>query len=181
MNKYHVGERRGGGSERSHLYEVAGQVLFFLEGHVTLEELDTAVASAFLHDVVEDYSHLYPKAKLSIDFKEDTVTVTMNVCKWEDFKKIEEDYIQYFKNVSSHIFSIFVKVSDRIHNLSTCIEGMSEKRIFSYIHETETYFYPMIKKARKDYPQFYMALTAMKQHLEYRIKMIKLVLDAKKR
>lgn len=179
VNKYHVGERRGGGPERSHLYEVAGQTLAFLEGHYNTKELDLVVAASFLHDLVEDYSDMYPETQLRTDFFVETCNITMNVCKWKGFRKIPEDYDKYFGIIGTDIRSIFLKCSDRIHNLSTCIEGMSEKRIYQYIEETETYFYAMIKNARRGHPELYMALTAMKQQLEYRIKMIKLVLKGK--
>lgn len=176
VNLYHVGERRGGGPERSHLYEVAGQLIALLEGRVDTKTLDKVVAAGFLHDLVEDYSHLYSALQLQKDFSLDTYTITMNVCKWKGFRKIPEDYEKYFIVVATHILSIFVKVSDRIHNLSTCIGGMSHKRIHQYIDETEIYFYPMIRKARRDYPEFYMALTSMKQQLEYRIMMLEIIL-----
>ena len=48
VDKYHTGERRGGGPERSHLYEVAGQTLAFLEGRVSAYNLDCVVAASFL-------------------------------------------------------------------------------------------------------------------------------------
>lgn len=169
VEKYHVGKRRGGGPERSHLYEVAGQTLATFEKHVSIEELDCMVAASFLHDLVEDYADLYSEADLRRDFKERTCGLVMNVCKWEGFQKIEKDYIEYFDNVSSDIGSIVVKVSDRIHNMSTCIGGMSLARIRKYIEEVKTYFFPMIRQARKDYPEYYMALTSMKQQLDYRI------------
>ena len=177
VDKYHTGERRGGGPERSHLYEVAGQTLAFLEGRVSAYNLDCVVAASFLHDLVEDYFHLYPESQLRKEFDILTCELVMNVCKWEGFKKVPEHYEIYFAKVAEDVLSVFVKVSDRIHNLSTCINGMSEKRIYKYIDETETYFYRMIKQARKDNPELYMALTSMKQQLEYRIMMIRLVLE----
>lgn len=179
VDKYHTGERRGGGPERSHLYEVAGQTLAFLEGKVTDYALDCVVAASFLHDLVEDYADLYSEDDLKRDFDILTAELVMNVCKWKGFKKVPEHYDVYFAQVSQDILSIFIKVSDRIHNLSTCINGMSPARIHKYIYETETYFYPMIKKARNDNHKLYMALTSMKQQLEYRVMMIKLVLDSK--
>ena len=177
VEKYHVGERRGGGPERSHLYEVAGQILTTFEAHVDLIELDSLVAAGFLHDLVEDYADLYSESDLRRDFSSRCADLVMNVCKWDGFQKIEEDYIAYFDIVSSDIGSVVVKTSDRIHNMSTCIGGMSPARIRKYIEEVRTYFFPMIRQARKDYPLFYMALTGMKQQLDYRIDITEAYLD----
>ena len=177
VDRFHIGKRRGGDPESSHLYEVAGQSLLMLEGLMTLEELDCLVAGSFMHDLVEDYYDVYPSSSLEEDFSTNVYEIVMNVCKPEGFKKVKEDYEKYYKMVSKDIRSIFMKLSDRIHNLSTCVGGMSNKRILEYCDETELYMYPMISKARKENEKYYMVLTGMKQQLKYRIKMSRMLVE----
>ena len=174
---YHVGERRNGGPESSHLYEVAGQIISFLYGRIPDADLDCVVAASFLHDLVEDYMDLYGEEHLRDDFKHMTANLVMDVCKWPGFKKCKKDYIEYYVKMSISILSVFIKVADRIHNLSTCYGAMSIERIIQYINETETYIYPMIKSSRKYNPALYMVLTNMKQQLEREITSLRKIIE----
>lgn len=180
VEKHHKGERRDGDPEKIHLYEVAGTLLAIFEDKVDLKVLDQIVASGLLHDLVEDYPKEYSPSCLHRDFSSsghDIPMIVMALCKPTDFDKSKEAYQKYFFQIATSIFAVIIKIADRLHNLQTSKGGMTIERIKLYIEEVNTYFYPMIKQAREDYPKFYMPLTFLKKQLEDRIELLEFYIE----
>lgn len=167
----HTGTRKDGFPEVSHQFEIVGMILQVFEGRICTQILDSLVAAGFLHDVPEDYSEKYPLDALAAEFSETTMSIVTPMTKPADFEKTHEHRVIYYGNISKNILAVFGKSLDRIHNLLSMIAGFSAEKQRLYIEETETYFFPMIKQARREHPQFYMILTLLKQQMEMIIRL----------
>lgn len=172
----HVGLRKGGEPEVSHQFSIVGMILQVFECRLNTEELDIIVASAFLHDVVEDYSHLFNQEQVEDKFGQDVSRIVGMVTKPLNFKKNHEDRFSYYSGMLKCYFSVFVKCFDRIHNLQSMICGFSPEKQQLYIEETETYFFPMIKQARAKYPEYYMVFVIIQEQMEMIIRLSKQLL-----
>ena len=173
----HSGSRKDGSPEVSHQFEIVGMLLQLFEGRMCYHMLDSLVAAAFLHDVPEDYPELYNLAALAQMFDDITMSIVSRMTKPEGFEKIDEHRKTYFGFIAEDILAVLLKCSDRVHNLQSMIAGFSSKKQREYIEETETYFYPMIKKARLEHPEFYMVLVLLKQQMEMIIRICKYNLE----
>jgi Guanosine polyphosphate pyrophosphohydrolases/synthetases len=176
VEKYHAGERRDGAEEKSHLYEVANYVFSIMNGRVSNQKLDEIVASAFLHDLVEDYPDKYTEQELFVEFGLEVSNYTMSVTKPQDFQKVDEHYESYYQKVSRFPESIIIKFADRLHNFQTSLGGMSPERIKQYIEETEKYILPMAKAGRKEFPDYYFILTHLMRDMEKQIYFLKVII-----
>jgi (p)ppGpp synthase/HD superfamily hydrolase len=177
----HSGFRKDGSPEVSHQFEIVGMLLQIFEGRMCYHMLDSLVSAAFLHDVPEDYPELYNLAALAEVFNEVTMSVVTRMTKPEGFEKTDEHRKPYFNFISEDILAVLLKCADRVHNLQSMIAGFSNKKQLEYIEETETYFYPMIKKARLEYSEFYMILVLFKQQMAMIIRSCKYNLEIHQR
>ncbi|MND11610.1 GTP pyrophosphokinase [compost metagenome] len=167
----HTNLRKDGYPEVSHQFEIVGMILQVFEGRVTAKILDCLVAAGFLHDVPEDYAQKYGLADIRNSFAVMTANIVALVTKPDDFKKNHEYRQKYYGGVLSDIYAVFIKCIDRIHNLQSMVAGFSHEKQLDYIEETETYFYPMIKRARMAHPEHYTVLTLLKQQMEMIIRL----------
>lgn len=109
------------------------------------------LSAALLHDTGEDYS-LYVSME---DILNATNSEVVNAVKLLTKKNhmFVKDVNQYFHEMSLCPISSVVKGVDRIHNLQTMVGVFSPAKQLSYIEEVETYFLPMLKKAKRNFPQ----------------------------
>lgn len=170
--KYHSGTRKDGNPEIIHLIETALFILNLAENRLSHTKLDILTASALLHDLVEDYPHLYSFDNLQSDFDDAVFQVVKRVTKPADFKKTDEYRSKYFKSISDNAFAIMVKGADRMHNLSTMVNGFSLEKRQSYILEVESYFYPMFEKAMTDFKEYCPIYKTIKLFMEKHIDLI---------
>jgi len=177
----HKSSRKDGSPEISHQFEIVGMILQVFEKWLDVETLDMLIAASFLHDVAEDYSELYPISLLATMFKCGTMDILVRVTKPKDFVKDHVNRTHYYDYISEKIWAIIMKCFDRIHNLQSMVAGFSVEKQHAYIEETETYFYPMIKKARAAYPEMYMVLITLQQQMEMIIRLASYSLDKKEK
>lgn len=102
---------------------------------------------AILHDILEDTE--YMSADIGKYFGADILAAVRLVTK-------KSNYVNdtYYEAILGDVLSVFVKVADRIHNLSTMLGAFSVEKIEKYIQETEDYVLPLISKAKDEYPEF---------------------------
>lgn len=173
----HTGNRRDGNPEVSHQFDIVGMLIQVFEKRMTPAELDILIASAFLHDVVEDYPSLYDQSDILAKFGCEVSDIVARVTKKANFKKTPEHRELYYKGVLGNLFSTFVKCFDRIHNLQSMIAGFTPEGQRKYIIETEEYFYQMIKKSRSENPQFYIVFVIIQQQMEMIISLAEEVMN----
>ncbi len=113
---------------------------------------DEIVATALLHDVLEDTEITVSELKLrGID--DEVITAVELLTKKRKFDKAKDDK-EYYDNISKNEIASLVKVADRCHNLSTMGQCWGAEKILEYIKETEEYTIPLLKTARWRYPSY---------------------------
>lgn len=102
------------------------------------------------HDSVEDYEHLSEKIRAKFPNHFDALK---RISKIREGRKLTND--EYYAGLESCPVCTIAKGADRIHNMST----MSDKGAFSidkqerYVTETMEYVLPMLKTARRRFPE----------------------------
>ncbi|MFE8701148.1 HD domain-containing protein [Cytobacillus sp. FJAT-54145] len=123
---------------------------------------DGLLSEAFLHDVLEDcpvdWVDLVHKHHMDASIISDLELLSKN-------GKTTDKYYQDLRN-GERFEPIFVKLSDRCHNLSTMVGAFSLEKMKAYVVETETYVLPLCKAAIQRFPEYSDALYTMKYHME---------------
>lgn len=126
-------------------------------------DIDILLASALLHDTIEDCEKKLPNGRQSLiteyQLHQDVFKYVITLTK----DKHKEGYTieSYYEGICSYWQTLILKVADRTSNCST-IDAFKENRIEKYIRETKKFFYPMISKGKNLYPDFSRILTVMK-------------------
>jgi len=176
----HNGKRKDGQDEFSHQLEIVVYLCQVLERKVEPKQFDEIVASAFLHDLVEDYPNKYTFEDMRNEFGDEITDIVKLLTKSMDFDKYSKtDQQNYFDKILQSPEAVFVKGADRIHNMQTSLNGLSDHRLDEYVNETIEYHLDMLKKARKTYPQYYLIFISMSHLLEKQLYFIKEIQKAK--
>ena len=123
---------------------------------------DGLIATALLHDVCEDCGVTPKELPVSEEAKEAVTLLTKDDSYNSKSYECKE---KYYKAISKNELAVMVKILDRCNNISGIAGGFTKKRMIEYIEETENWFYPLIQKAKIDFPQYSNALFAMKYHI----------------
>lgn len=143
---YHTGKRRGGDPEFIHQLSI-GHYLRTLAP--SLQYPVETLAAAALHDLVEDY--FVPLEQVRLLFGCLVADAVEKLSKQTERNGPKKELKLYFEAISVCPIASVVKGADRIHNLSTMQGAFSQAKQLEYISETETYFIPMIKTARRSF------------------------------
>jgi (p)ppGpp synthase/HD superfamily hydrolase len=73
--------------------------------------------------------------------------------------------------------AVIVKGVDRLNNISTMTGVFKPTKQRSYVGETKEWHLPMLKEARRKYPQYNAAFENIKYAIKSRIEMIELYLE----
>ena len=121
---------------------------------------DILLASALLHDVLEDCG--ISENQLIHDYKidPDVVSVVKLLTKSK-----EMNMEQYYKGIMSDWRASLIKISDRCHNVSTMVDGFDTAKMTSYVEETNQYVIPLCKYAKNFYPEYSNQVFVMKYHI----------------
>jgi len=161
---YHKGKRKGGEPEFSHQIMIC---LYLKSISALLLDPASVFIVALLHDTYEDYPE--SESKIRQEFPEHFDFVFM-ISKIRHGKKIP--YETYFGEMKyCHVCSI-VKLVDRISNISTMKGVFSEEKQKSYIDEVFKWFFPMLKFAKRKFPEQESAYENIKTILSLEIKLL---------
>lgn len=162
---YHVGLRKDNKTpEFQHQIEIAHYLRTLLPSMLFPQETLTA---ALLHDVTEDYA--VADSVIGGQYGEDVGKAVFLLNK---NNKLAGDY---FDELALNPIGSIVKGADRIHNLQTMIGVFSHEKQVKYIDETETYFMPMLKDARRNFPFQEAAYENIKHVLRSQVELIEAV------
>lgn len=79
----------------------------------------------------------------------------------------------YFSRIGEDPIASLAKGADRIHNLQSMVGVFTPEKQLSYIAEVETYFLPMLKAARRRFPQQEAAYENIKHVLTSQVELLK--------
>ncbi len=129
-------------------------------------EDDNIVSAALLHDVCEDCGVLAE----CLPVNEETKVAVSLLTKGAETKRNEE---QYYENIAQNPIATIVKLLDRCNNISGMAAGFSKEKIAEYIRETERLVYPLMQKAKNEYPMYSNQIFLIKYHMTSVIETLK--------
>ena len=159
--KIHDGYRKDGVTKE--FYHQLSMLGFAMSNHNSLTKPYRVYTCIILHDTYEDFDKFKDKhpnliEDLYFEFPDD-IEFVVRISKIR-YKKDGESYIkygvnydEYFGEMSECEVTSFSKGVDRFHNLSTMVGVFPKKKMEKYISEVDFYFLPMLKNARKKFPE----------------------------
>lgn len=144
--KYHTGTRKDGQPEFSHQ---VSQACYARTMEKYMINPEVVLSTIFCHDLAEDYNVSY--FELNSLFGEKIAKAVIKMSKVVDGVKINQE--TYFKNLSECPDSSLAKGFDRVHNLLTMVGGFKKEKQIEYLEETMKDIVPMLKKARRNFPE----------------------------
>lgn len=168
---FHKGVRKDGETpEFDHQISIA---LFAL----TLPDLmyrEEVIATIMLHDVREDYNvsngeiiALFPSDPA---FGARVARAVENMTK--EFRGQKKDEARLFEAMAEDAIASIAKGCDRIHNIQSMVGVFKLEKQIVYIKEVSDLFLPMLKAARRRFPQQGMAYENIKHMLNSQIELI---------
>lgn len=172
-SKYHVGKRKDGVTpEFAHQISIASYARTIHESLLYPEE---TVAAILGHDLTEDYD--ISKGYLSGSFGDMVANPIWLMSKKYKGEKKELGY--YYDEIAGCPIASIGKGGDRIHNFQSMIDVFTFKGQVWYIEETEKYILPMLKKARRSFPEQESAYENIKHVLVSQIELIRAIHKAR--
>ena len=166
----HTGKRKDGLTpEFQHQVEIALYITT-LKG-VRDEEL--ALTAAMLHDVVEDYP--VSREEIRDRFGADVEDVVWRLTKV--YRGEHKPYPEYFAAIAADPTASLVKGADRVNNLQTMIGAFTLEKQHEYADEAVRWFLPMLKRARRRFPDQADAYFNVEQRLKSQLELIRAMLE----
>ncbi|MBQ6221847.1 MAG: helix-turn-helix domain-containing protein [Solobacterium sp.] len=107
---------------------------------------DAVIAACLLHDVIEDCGVTAGELPVEEEVKELVLLLTREKDHGTDRDEIMRKYID---QISGNPKAAMIKLLDRCNNITTMAWGLSRKRIYRTIRETETYILPLLDVIRQ--------------------------------
>jgi (p)ppGpp synthase/HD superfamily hydrolase len=139
----------------------------------SLIDPDKTIATAFLHDVIEDHES-FSLGDLAIDYGVD-VALSVACLSRNNFKGSQS----YYETIAIDPSASIVKLADRAHNLRSMVSVFNFDKQKRYLEEAKTYYPQMISTARKSFPQQIHAYENLKIILHVTWDLIEEILDQK--
>ena len=131
---------------------------------------DKILATILLHDVCEDCGVAPEELPFSEEVREAVRLLSFQVQPGETRADAKE---RYYATIAENRVARIVKILDRCNNISAMASSFSQKKLISYIDETETYVMPMLEKAKYAIPEYADAFYLLKYHMRSVLESIK--------
>lgn len=143
-----------------HVLKVASTLLS-LNLPLNNEELDILLASALLHDSIEDGIFLQGGRELVTEygFTEEIYNVVKSLSKYAGAN--EQELNDYFNKLKCNKYALLIKLADRSHNVED-LYNMKLEKLHKYVKETRDYVYPLSSYAKANYPELTTGVTILK-------------------
>jgi (p)ppGpp synthase/HD superfamily hydrolase len=137
-------------------------------------DLERCITDSFLHDTVEDkdISLSEIEDKFGLEISQDVNLLSKVV------EQVEKPLSVYFKQLETNPYSSIVKGADRANNHQSMVGVFTTEKQVSYISETETLIIPMLKIARRSFPEQEAAYENIKYMLTSQIELIRAIHEA---
>lgn len=170
---FHTGVRKDGETpEFAHQVEIAQYVRTLTHG---LRYPEETLAAVFLHDVSEDY-------QVGPELIEREFGAVVAEAVWlltKEFNGEKKPIDVVFASQSQNPIASVVKGADRIHNFQSMVDVFSLPKQQAYIEECESYILPMLKTARRHFPDQEPVYENVKHVLHSQIDLIRAIHRAK--
>ena len=125
---------------------------------------DTILATALLHDVIEDCPDETIKQQVFTQFPKEVFEAVLLLSKPKEY-----DNKIYYENISKNPVATLVKLADRAHNISTLYNFKEDKKA-RYLKETEDFVNPLIKYAQHNYYDYAGPIRILDLFIEANVK-----------
>lgn len=188
--RYHTGTRKD--KKTPEFLHQVEQALFALTLRTLLLYPEETICVIILHDTLEDYYNkgvrlsnirevaTIPNYTFALNIEHDShmadlvVTgvelLTNNVDGAEKPKNI------YYPQMGFHVIAAVAKACDRMNNQSTMAFVFTDEKMRAKIDETMDYVFPMLKFARREFPQQEDAYQILKTVLEQQVRLLEHVI-----
>lgn len=165
---YHDGTRKDGITpEFDHQVRIANYVR-------TLPNLtfpEETIATVFLHDVPEDYDVEHEEiARL---FGNEVSVATKLMTKFHHGSWVQPE--RYFNEMAKNPISSIAKGGDRVHNIQSMLGVFDANKQVEYMNEVRIFFLPMLKTARRNFPEQEAAYENIKHMLESQLELLEVI------
>ncbi len=123
---------------------------------------DAIIATILLHDVCEDCGVEVSELPVSDKARRGVELMTFKVMPGETKESAKA---RYYAMLLESREALITKIIDRCHNVSSMAGTFSKEKLKAYIVETREYVYPLIRKAKRLYPEDSDVLFALKYHM----------------
>ncbi len=117
---------------------------------------DNIISTALLHDVCEDCGVSVEELPVNDVTKEAVKLLT---------KSPETDKEQYYQQISQNTIATMIKLLDRCNNVSGMAAAFPKEKLVEYMKETESFVYPLLQKAKAEYPAYSNQVFLIKYHM----------------
>lgn len=161
MQKYHSGAVRKSNTGEDIPY-VIHPLMMACHAFALGIGTDDVVATALLHDVVEDTTATLDDLKVN-----DIIKNAVDLLSFQMIEGLtrEESKKVYYERISQNKLASIVKLLDRCNNVSTMATGFDSDKMAEYIEETETYVLPLLNLVKHGYDEYYNTSFLLKYHL----------------
>lgn len=170
---HHSGFRKDGKTPN---FQHQVEICLFLMTLKQVENEEQVYMAALLHDVREDADIV--NFEIEKRFGKTVAEAVEKLTK--EFKGSKKTMEEYFGEIASCPIASLVKLADRIHNVNSMVGVFTIPKQEHYLFEIKEYFFPMLKTARKNFPEQYLSYIAMNTFLKSITKTIEAVLVAEK-
>lgn len=136
---------------------------------------DNTIATILLHDVCEDCGVSLKELPINDDVRRGVQLMTFTVL---DGETKEDAKKRYYSMLIQSKEAVITKLIDRCHNVSSMAGAFSIEKLKSYITETRTYVFPLLRQAKDHYPEESDRLFTLKYHITSVIDAIDLTMQA---
>lgn len=147
------------------------EIALYLTTLKDIENEELCLIAALTHDNVEDQT---TRENIEVHFGKEVERIVWLLTK--EYQGSKKDTKQYFEDIANDPVASIVKASDRIHNFNSMVGVFSKKKQEEYLEEVETYFLPMIKKAKNNFPTQTQAYMNAQHMLKSQINFVKAIL-----
>jgi (p)ppGpp synthase/HD superfamily hydrolase len=171
VRKLEQGTRKDGETPKFHHQLSVTRLLTTLVPHMRSPEATLTVA--ILHDVLEDHFDKWPREALTERFGAEVSDAVWKLSKKSGGIVKTADF--YFEEIGTCPIASLVKPADRAHNLQTMEGVFPPQKQLRYVQVVEDHFYPMLKIARRAFPNQYGAYENLKILLRCQCRLIQAI------
>lgn len=172
-SKFHTGTRKDGYTPA--FFHQIGIALYAKTIHKGLLHPEETLATIFLHDVPEDFDVEYDVLKLLFGHMITSATKKLT----KKHKGIIIPLPQYYEGMIDCPIASVAKPIDRFNNQQNMTGVFSLEKQIEYMDEVEDFIFPMLKQARRNFPQQEPVYENLKYVLECQIQLIREIHNAR--
>ncbi len=139
---------------------------------------DITLASALLHDVLEDCGERLPDGGRELvqeyGISQEVIDIITILSKRSGLN--DQELGVYFRAIEKNPKAALIKLADRLHNSGSLYTFTNEK-MKKYLRETDLFLLPMASYCKKYYPNYINAFSIMKNSIETLNSSMKIMLE----